>query len=164
MFFYLALLFIVLPIVELAILIRIGTATVWWVPVAIVIFTGVTGAALARWQGWRVLERIRGDIRDGRMPADAIIDGFLILLAGILLVTPGVLTDLVGIAFLIPPIRSLFKRGVKAWIKTNVEFHVGRVNAGVWTSAGNAPPPEHDQIIDAKVLKTNVEDAKKPRR
>ena len=109
MIFYLFLLFTLLPIVELAILIRIGEATVWWVPVALVIFTGIAGAALARWQGLRVYQRIRDDTRARRMPADALVDGFLILLAGILLVTPGVLTDVVGIAFLIPPVRALVK-------------------------------------------------------
>ena len=102
MLLYFFLLFIVLPLVEITILIQIGEWTVWWVPIAIVVATGIVGGTLARWQGWRVLERIREEMRSGRVPADALIDGFLILLAGILLVTPGILTDLVGIAFLIP--------------------------------------------------------------
>ena len=100
MLFYLFLLFTVVPLVELSILIWIGGQTEWWVPIVMVIVTGIAGAALARWQGWQVLQRIREDARAGRMPADALIDGFLILLAGILLVTPGVLTDLVGVALL----------------------------------------------------------------
>ncbi|HEX5470965.1 MAG TPA: FxsA family protein, partial [Lacipirellulaceae bacterium] len=62
MFFYLALLIIVLPVAEILILVRIGQATVWWLPIAIVILAGVGGAVLARWQGWRVLERIRQDL------------------------------------------------------------------------------------------------------
>jgi UPF0716 protein FxsA len=160
MVFYLFLLFTVLPIVELAILIRIGEATHWWVPIALVIFTGIAGAVLARWQGLRVYQRIREDTRAGRMPADALVDGFLILLAGILLVTPGVLTDLFGIAFLIPPVRALVKRGVKAWIKKNVEVRVAGMDAGFWQNAGG--PQQHtvdDQIIDARVVGTRVEDA-----
>ncbi|HEX5472576.1 MAG TPA: FxsA family protein, partial [Lacipirellulaceae bacterium] len=118
---------------------------------------GVGGASLARWQGWRVLERIRQDLRAGRMPAEAVIDGFMVLLAGVLLVIPGVLTDVVGIALLIPPIRSLIKRGAKAWIKKNIEVHVGRVNQSVWASAGNTSSREHDHIVDAKVLETHIE-------
>jgi UPF0716 protein FxsA len=159
MVFYLFLLFTLLPIVELAILIRIGEATVWWVPVALVIFTGIAGAGLARWQGLRVYQRIRDDTRAGRMPADALVDGFLILLAGILLVTPGVLTDVVGIAFLISPIRSLVKRGVKAWIKKHVEVRVGGVPAGFWSKPDDAPRHGNDEIIDARVIGTRVEDA-----
>lgn len=163
MVFFLFLLFTVLPIVELAILIRIGEATVWWAPIALVIFTGIAGAALARWQGLRVYQRVRDDTQAGRMPADALVDGFLILLAGILLVTPGVLTDVVGIAFLIPPIRSLVKRGVKAWIKRNVEVRVGWMNAGFWQSGDSAVRSGQDRILDAKVLETRVEDADQSR-
>ena len=139
MVFYLFLLFTVLPIIELTILIRIGEATVWWAPVLLVIATGITGAALSRWQGLRVYQRIREDAGAGRMPADALVDGFLILIAGILLITPGVLTDIFGIAFLIPPIRTLVKRGVKAWIRKNVDVRVAGMNANIWQN-GDAPP------------------------
>ncbi len=159
MVFYLFLLFTLLPIVELTILIRIGQATAWWAPVVLVILTGAAGAALARWQGLRVYRRIRDDARAGRMPADALVDGLLILLAGILLVTPGVVTDLVGIAFLIPPIRSLVKRGVKSWIRRNVEVRAAGLNVG-FRQYGEGPPRSGgDEIIEARVLGTRVEDA-----
>jgi UPF0716 protein FxsA len=158
MVFYLFLLFTVLPIIELAILIRIGEATVWWAPVLLVIATGIAGAALSRWQGLRVYQRIREDARAGRMPADALVDGFLILLAGILLITPGVLTDVFGIAFLIPPIRSLVKRGVKAWIRKNVDVRVAGMNANIWQNENSPPPRGTDEIIDARVIGTRVED------
>src|SRR5688572_585603 len=124
MLIYLFLLFTVVPIIELAILVWIGGQTQWWVPILLVIATGVLGAALARWQGWQVLQRIRTDAAAGRMPADAMIDGFLILIAGILLVTPGVLSDLMGVALLIPPARAVVKRAVAAWIQRNIEVRV----------------------------------------
>lgn len=162
MLLYLFLLFTVLPIVELAILIRIGEATVWWVPILLVISTGIAGAALSRWQGLQVVRRLREDAAAGRMPADALVDGFLILLAGILLITPGVVTDLVGIAFLIPPIRAFVKRGVKAWIKRNIQVRVAGFNsAGAW-QYDNGTPPRNDEIIDARVIGTRVEDADVP--
>jgi UPF0716 protein FxsA len=159
MLFYLFLLFTLVPLVELAILTWIGIETKWYVPILIVIATGVAGAALSRWQGWQVLQRIREDARAGRVPADALIDGFLILLAGILLVTPGVLTDLVGVALLIPPVRKLVKRGVAAWIKRNIEFRVGRSTADFWSTVGEQSATRRDEIIDAKVIRTHVEDA-----
>jgi UPF0716 protein FxsA len=159
MLIYLFLLFTVLPIVELTILIRIGEATVWWAPILLVITTGIAGAALSRWQGLRVYQRIRDDARAGRMPADALFDGFLILLAGILLVTPGVLTDITGIAFLIPPIRALVKRGLKAWIRKNVEVRVAGMNAGFWQNGDcTSARAASDEIIDARVIGTRVED------
>src|SRR3954469_723242 len=154
MFFYLFLLFIVLPIVEILILVKIGMLTNILVPIAIVILTGVVGTALARREGWKVLERIREDVRTGQMPADSLIDGFLVLIAGVLFVLPGVLTDVVGIVLLFPPTRSLVKRGVAAWFKRNVELHVGRIHGAYWPNSGNPSLPEHDKIVDARVIGT----------
>lgn len=163
MIFYLFLLFIVLPLAEIVILVQIGQATVWWVPIAIVIVTGIAGTALARWQGWKVLDRIRDDVRDGRVPADSLIDGFLVLAAGILFVLPGVLTDVLAIVLLISPTRSLIKRGVIAWIKKHVQLRVSRVNAGFWPDSNHPSQFEHDEIIGAKVLGSRVEDASETR-
>ncbi len=160
MIFYLFLLFIVLPLVEILILVKIGMVTSLWVPIAIVVVTGVVGTALARREGWKVLERIREDARVGKMPADSLIDGFLVLLAGILFVLPGLLTDVVGIVLLFPPSRLLVKRGVAAWFKRNVDVHVGRIHGGNWSNSGGQALPEHDKIIDARVTGTRVEDAK----
>jgi UPF0716 protein FxsA len=158
MLVYLFLLFTVVPLVELSILVWIGRQTEWWLPILLVIATGVLGAALARWQGWQVLQRIRADAAAGRMPADALIDGFLILLAGILLVTPGVITDLFGVVLLIPPARAVVKRAVAAWIKRNIEVRVGRATTDFWSSTGPTSS-RGDEIIDARVIRTHVEDA-----
>ena len=113
MFGYLLLLFTIVPLVELSLLVWIGGKTEWWVPVLMVLASGVAGAALARWQGWRALERIRADLQQGRLPADALIDGVLILAGGILLVTPGVLTDLFALVLLFPVTRTHFKRWLR---------------------------------------------------
>ncbi len=157
MLFYLFLLFTLVPLVEVVILIQIAQATEWWVPFVLVIATGLLGAALARWQGWQALERIRADAREGRVPTGAIIDGVLILAAGIVLVTPGILTDLAGFALLIPPLRSLVKRGVAAWIRRNFEVRLSRTSAG-WHDIRRDADAHPDEIIDAKVLDTRVED------
>src|SRR5262245_20348363 len=121
MFFYLFLLFIVLPLVEIMILVKIGMVTSFWVPIAIVVVTGVVGTALARREGWKVMERMREDARRGEMPADSLMDAFLVLVAGVLFVLPGVLSDIVGIVLLFPPTRQMVKRGVAAWFRRNVE-------------------------------------------
>jgi UPF0716 protein FxsA len=164
MLFYLFLLFIVLPLVEILILVKIGMLTNILVPIAIVLVTGVVGTALARREGWKVLERIREDVRTGQMPADSLIDGFLVLLAGILFVLPGVLTGILGIFLLFPPTRSLVKRSAAAWFRKNVELRVGRIRGDYRPSADGHTPLEHDKIIDARVVGTRVEDANKSRR
>lgn len=106
----LLLLFIIVPLVELALLLRIGAAIGLWPTIALVIVTGVAGAALARSQGMRVLLRIQSEMSAGRMPVGELLDGLLIFIAGALLLTPGLLTDVVGLGVLLPGPRAVVKR------------------------------------------------------
>jgi len=155
MLFYLFLLFTLVPLVELALLIWIGGQTSIGFTIALVLTTGIVGAALARWQGWRTMARIQDELHAGRMPADALVDGLLILVAGLLLVTPGVLTDAVGFSLLIPPLRTLVKRSVSAWLRRNVRVNTVRFDSTGAASPGG--PVDGDQIIDARVIETRVE-------
>lgn len=160
MLFYLFLLFTLVPLVELWLLVRIAHETSLLFTIVLVLTTGIVGAALARWQGFRTMVRIQDELGAGRMPADAMIDGVLILVAGLLLVTPGVLTDGVGFALLIPPLRTLIKRGVAAWIRRN--FRVETVVVGTppgGNGQGDNRSASGDEIIDARVIETRVEDA-----
>jgi UPF0716 protein FxsA len=157
MLFYLFLLFTVVPLVELAGLVWLGGQTVWWVPILLVIADGILGALLWRWQGLKVLSQIQADMAAGRMPADALVDGLLIFLAGAFLITPGMLTDVVGFALLIPPIRALVKRFAKAWFLRHVEVKTSAFTTAY--SSESTRPPAGDKIIDAHVVSTRVEDA-----
>ena len=123
MLFRLLLLFTVVPIVELALLLKIADATNWRVPLAIVLLTGLVGAVLAKLQGLAVLRKLRELIEKGMLPAGPLLDGAFVLVGGALLITPGVLTDALGIAFLFPPTRSLFKRHLKKRIEARI-YHV----------------------------------------
>jgi UPF0716 protein FxsA len=114
---YLILLFTVVPIVELALLIKIGQFLGVFYTAGIVIVTGVTGAYLAKLQGLITLRRIQEEVNNGRMPADRLFDGVLILCSGLLLLTPGLITDLLGFLGLIPLSRNLFKRWLRQKIK-----------------------------------------------
>lgn len=122
---YLILLFTVVPAIELALLIKIGQFIGVAYTMGIVIFTGVTGAYLAKMQGLITLRRIQDDVNQGQMPADKLFDGVLILCSGILLLTPGFVTDLIGFMGLIPWTRNVFKR----WLKRKIEGMIdqGRV-------------------------------------
>ncbi len=112
---WLFILFIGLPLADLVLLLRIGGVLGFWPTVGIVLATGFAGAALARWQGLRTLARIQGELADGRMPGDDLADGALILLAAALLVTPGFLTDLLGVFLLIPVTRRLFRGALRRY-------------------------------------------------
>ncbi len=113
MFGKLVLLFVGLPLVELAILIKLGQFMGLWPTIGLVIVTGIVGASLARMQGFLVYTRIQHELAAGRMPAEEMIDGLLILIGGVVLLTPGILTDLFGFAMLLPLTRLFFKRWLR---------------------------------------------------
>lgn len=140
------LLFTVVPLVELVLLFVLADHTGWEFALALVLITGIAGAALARWQGLRCLRRFHEQTAAGRIPADPLMDGLMILVAAALLVTPGVLTDLAGFALLLPPVRSVLKRRVRRhW---ELRFHAFH--------PPDRPPfdtthPTRDRIIDVRV-------------
>ncbi|MBI5136626.1 MAG: FxsA family protein [Nitrospirae bacterium] len=105
----LALLFTLLPLAELYVLIKIGAVIGGLNTLLLVLVTGVAGAYLARMEGLRVLTRARENLRQGMVPAEELVDGILIFIAGVLLVTPGVITDCMGLLLLFPPTRRYFK-------------------------------------------------------
>jgi UPF0716 protein FxsA len=110
MFLRLLAVFILLPLVELAILIQIGRSLGLLWTLALVVVTGFVGAALAKRHGLQAWIAIRDELRAGRVPGAALADGLLILVGGLVLLTPGLLTDLFGFAMLIPATRNAFKR------------------------------------------------------
>ncbi len=109
----LLLLFVVVPAVELALLIELGSRIGTAATLGIIAGTGVLGAALARRQGLSVLRRLQQETSEGRLPADPLVDGAFLLVAGALLVTPGVLTDVVGFLCLVPGFREIVKRDLR---------------------------------------------------
>ena len=154
---YLFLLFTVGPLIELALLVYLGTHVGPLETIGLVLFTGFVGAALARWQGVKALLRVQRRLGRGQVPADELFDGVLILVAGLLLITPGLITDLVGFSLLIPPIRSLVKQGLRHWAKHNIEVRAMGPASSMW-SAGPTPQYRGDQVIDAEVVETRVVD------
>ncbi len=116
----LALLFIIVPLVELALLLWIAARTNWPATLGLVIATGVIGAWLARREGVRCLQSVQKEMSEGRLPADALLDGLMILVAGALLITPGVLTDVIGFGLLIPALRGRLKPGLARRIKARM--------------------------------------------
>src|SRR3989338_4621809 len=102
MFPYLFLLFTIVPALELIVIIRVGAQIGAINTLILLILIGVTGAYMARLQGFQVLNSIQRDLEKGILPTEDMLDGFIILCGGILLLTPGFLTDVVGLLFLFP--------------------------------------------------------------
>lgn len=116
-FSYLLSAFILLPIIELWLLFKVAAALDFGTALIIVVMTGVIGAWLARAQGLMVMLQIQRDLAEGRMPAPRMIDGMMILIAGALLITPGLITDAVGFLLLAPPVRVL----IRGWLRQMLE-------------------------------------------
>jgi UPF0716 protein FxsA len=127
MFVRLLLLFTAVPLIELALLLEIGKRAGLAATLALVLGTGFLGAYLARREGLRTLTRVREEMAAGRLPADALLDGLLILIAGAVLLTPGLLTDLTGFVLLIPASRRAIRRRVAARMRRGLETKDPRV-------------------------------------
>lgn len=109
------LLFIIVPIVEIAVLLKVGAAIGWLQTLLIVILTAVIGTWMLRQQGLATALAVRQRMQSGQMPANEILEGVLLLVGGALLLTPGFVTDIFGFCCLLPPtrrflVRSLVKR------------------------------------------------------
>ncbi len=121
MLFKLVLIFIATPIVELAVLVYIGTLLGVLYTILIVVITGLIGAFLAKNQGLTTLSRIRSSTESGVLPTAELLQGALILIGGLLLLTPGLITDLVGFGMLIPQARNVVAKGLSGFIQRNVQ-------------------------------------------
>lgn len=125
--------------------------------IAIILLTGFVGAALAKHQGWRTWQRLQDEMRQGKPPADALLDGVMILVAGALMITPGVLTDFVGFALLFPPARNLLKARLRKRLMANatVQFQSFQTRASA-QSGGD------ETIIDAEFTRKETDSGTPP--
>ena len=137
---YLILLFTILPALELALLIKVGSHIGALNTIFIVIGIGVVGAALARHEGFRVLMKVQDSLQRGIMPNAEILDGFMVLAGGVALLTPGFITDVLGLLLLFPVTRAgikwLLRRKFQSMIKQGQVVHFGSFGAKSLRSGG----------------------------
>ena len=117
----LTLLFVLMPLVELAILVFLGTIIGAFYTILIVVLTGILGAILTRSQGLATLSRIRSSLQRGILPANELFDGALILVGGLFLLTPGIITDIFGLAVLVPQTRHIIGRLFRSLIYRRIQ-------------------------------------------
>ncbi len=158
-------LFIIVPLVEIAILIQLGKAIGLMATIALVILTAIIGTTILRSQGLAVLTRANDALEAGRIPVDSVVDGVFLLLAGAFLLTPGLITDAVGFAFLIPPFRHWLATKIFALLTKNatVSVHVRRERRR-WGPGGE--DEREETILDGEILPPEEDDPwrDKPRR
>jgi UPF0716 protein FxsA len=136
------LLFVIMPIVELALLLRIGQWLGFWPTIGLIVVTGLVGSILAKTEGISAWRRLQQKLFSGGIPGKELLDGAIILICGALLVTPGVVTDIVGLAGLFPPTRAV----IRSLILKRIEKAASRgsigMTFGTFGSAHFEPPHE----------------------
>jgi UPF0716 protein FxsA len=124
MFIKLFLAFTLVPFIEIYLLIKIGAQVGAFNTILIVILTGLLGASLARLEGIKTMTKVRESLNRGELPAEEMLDAMLIFVAGVVLLTPGFITDLTGLALLVPKVRYWFKR----WLRKKFDEWLEKTN------------------------------------
>lgn len=134
---------VAVPIIEIALFIQVGGLIGMWPTLAIVVLTALAGTILLRHQGLATVTRLQSSLTEGRNPVDPIAHGALILIAGVLLLTPGFFTDALGLSLMIPPFRTALIKAGAARFAGNV--HVVRPGHPQESPRQN---PQGETIID----------------
>ncbi|CAH7168699.1 Protein affecting phage T7 exclusion by the F plasmid [Vibrio chagasii] len=137
MFPILLLLFIFVPIIEIGLFIQVGGFLGLWPTIALVLITAFVGASLVRSQGIQTLMSVQGRLQKGEMPAQQILEGVMLAVAGVLLLTPGFMTDALGMLVLLPAPRAMIAK--KMMEKMVVKNMSGGFHAGGQAGFGQSP-------------------------
>jgi UPF0716 protein FxsA len=121
MFIRLFFLFTTVTFLELALIIKVGTKIGVLDTILLIILTGIAGAYLARSQGISILSRIQAQLHSGILPTDQMLSGLLVLAGGLLLLTPGFITDLLGLSLIVPVSRERIKNKLKEYLRRKLE-------------------------------------------
>ena len=147
--------FVVIPLVELGIFAAVSEHIGLWSALLFALFTAVLGGYVVRMQGMQTILSMRGNLDRGRMPTQEIFDGFCLVAAGALLITPGFLTDAIGFSLLIPPFRNALREG----LKKHTKFAMG----GTVSGAGfERRRPDDPNIIEGEFETINPDQDNKP--
>jgi UPF0716 protein FxsA len=117
----LVVLFAVIPVIEIYLIIKAGQLIGPLPTVLLLLAISLAGAWLVRSQGFMILRRIQSELAEGGLPAAELLDGAMILAGGVLLLTPGFFTDLLGLFFLIPFTRRVIKQTVRSWLQGRLD-------------------------------------------
>ncbi|WP_417389631.1 FxsA family protein [Gimesia sp.] len=153
------LLFTIIPLAELWLLLWFSSLTSPVITFGLVVVTGILGAWLARKQGSQAWKKIQQSMVQGQPPTGVVLDGLMILIAGAFLITPGIMTDMVGFALLIPSLREMLKIRMGEWLKQRALMQVRSQNTFYTSgtrfqdfqqSTGSPHTPAEDEIIDVE--------------
>tara|TARA_B100001093_G_scaffold259864_1_gene248405 strand:- start:3069 stop:3500 length:432 start_codon:yes stop_codon:yes gene_type:complete len=141
LFVTLLFLFIVIPTAELVLLLMLGVRIGWMPTMGLIVFTGILGATLARQQGLSILRKIQTEMQNGRPPALEMVEGAMVVIGGMVLLTPGIITDGLGFALLVPGIRGAIANKIQKHFTES--FKTGKA-----FSSSSRSRKKDDDVID----------------
>ena len=141
MFLQLFLIFVLLPLADLLLIwmlikVHVGITIIW------ILLSGLIGAWYVRRQGTNVMADMRGSLDQGQLPTNMLVEGGIVLFAGALLITPGLITDLLGFSMLFKPCRRWYRVRLVNWLKSRVKFQTFQVGG---------QQPHDPNVVDAEV-------------
>lgn len=150
MFKALFFLFIVIPIVEIALLIQVSEVIGGWSTIALVIITAFVGAKLVKQQGTDALRNVQVQMAQGQMPAEELFAGLCVIIAGVLLLTPGIMTDVIGFLLLTPVVRKRLAANLMSQAKMKMT-NPQQGGGFYYSSFTHTQPPEREQFTETHI-------------
>lgn len=155
------LLFAVMPIIEIALLIQVGGIIGGWNTVALVVITAFVGAYLVRREGFQTLQSAQSKMQRNELPGKEMVEGLMLVIAGVLLVTPGFITDILGFLFVIPGSRHMLAAQMSKHMKMRVVTQGGFGQAGGFNQTGEDPFRRQNESDDGNVFEGEYDDKTK---
>ncbi|GAA4361312.1 FxsA family protein [Kangiella marina] len=156
------LLFIALAVAEIYILLTVGGLIGAFQTVGLILLTGIIGVSMLKQQGFSVFARLQEKMRQGQAPAQEMVEGVLLIIAGAFLVTPGFVTDTIGFLWLIPKTREYFANLlISKGIFKAQSMHGAGFSHGANDPFGQQPPHQDDNTVDGEYERTDDKDHKR---
>jgi UPF0716 protein FxsA len=148
MWFGAFLIFVAIPLLELGLLIKVGQSIGFWSTMAIIVVTAALGVAVMQSHGIKTMQRAQASLAEGKTPVDSVVDGTFVLFAGLLLISPGLITDLLGLLLLIPPVRRLIGNWSMRRLLASGRVHTWTTDAETRSSGGYSHTTESQERFE----------------
>jgi UPF0716 protein FxsA len=137
MWFGAFLIFVAVSLLELALLIKVGQAIGFWSTIGIIVVTAALGVAVMQSHGLKTMQRAQESLAEGKTPVDSVVDGTFVMFAGLLLISPGLITDVLGLLLLIPPVRRLIGNWSMGKLLASGKVHTWTTHTSESRSSGS---------------------------
>lgn len=148
-------LFLSVPLIEIALFITVGGWLTLWPTLGLVVLTGILGTLLMRWQGLKVLAELRGDMGQMQNPLSPLAHGALIVVAGLLLLTPGFFTDTIGFLLMVPMVRA----SVIGWVGARIQVQAAARGPDAKRADSGSYRAGSGIVIDGEFIELDSDDA-----